>query len=674
MNIGTRLLGSILGVVIIGSAASTWWTSELTRTELTSNITSQQQVMVTGAVNQINMLLKLYSQSIEQASTSLFVAQLLAAPGPEHASIANAQFARIRDGLPYTSIMGLINAEGLVVASSNAATVNVQQLGDRDYFKEAMQNRHVISKPSKSRSTGQPSFFLSAPVELGGKVVGVIYLTVDLGTLGDAVLKNIRIGERGYVFMNTPPGITLYHPDTKRIFEDTTALPFMQAMYAKKQGIVQYTFGGVERIGAVDTVAQTGWIVALTGESSDLLSPVASIRNASLIAAAAMLLVVSLVVIMTVRSITAALRGSVSLAEAVAEGDLTRQPETTRSDELGTLGRALDRMMTTLRATISTAETKTAEAEAEARRAADAMAEAAEAGRRAEAARKEGLLDAAHQLDAIVLELGAAATDLEQRIAQVTRGADVQRLRAAGTATAMAEMAATVTEVARNASEAAASANTARTQALGGAAIVDKLKNAIGDVNQRAGVMAESLHTLGDTANGIGQILTVITDIADQTNLLALNAAIEAARAGEAGRGFAVVADEVRKLAEKTMLATHEVGKAVTGIQNQTRANITAMGGAYTAVESSNKLAVEAGEAIADIVHTVETSSDQVRAIATASEQQSAASEEINRGTAEINTVAQESADNASVAAEAVERLGGMARNLTRLVDHLKHS
>lgn len=73
---------------------------------------------------------------------------------------------------------------------------------------------------------------------------------------------------------------------------------------------------------------------------------------------------------------------------------------------------------------------------------------------------------------------------------------------------------------------------------------------------------------LGGQAENIGKVLGVINDIADQTNLLALNAAIEAARAGDAGRGFAVVADEVRKLAEKTMLATKEVGNAILAIQN----------------------------------------------------------------------------------------------------------
>ena len=75
---------------------------------------------------------------------------------------------------------------------------------------------------------------------------------------------------------------------------------------------------------------------------------------------------------------------------------------------------------------------------------------------------------------------------------------------------------------------------------------------------------------LSDRTRHINGIAETIREIANQTNLLALNAAIEAARAGETGRGFAVVADEVRKLAERTTLATDEIGNIVKAVVEET--------------------------------------------------------------------------------------------------------
>jgi methyl-accepting chemotaxis protein len=371
-------------------------------------------------------------------------------------------------------------------------------------------------------------------------------------------------------------------------------------------------------------------------------------------------------------SITRPLTKAVAFARAVAGGDLEARLDVAGRDEIGQLADAMRRMLASLKEHIAQATTRGEEAVTMAAQAQAAMETAEQHRLAAETARQDGMLDAAGRLSDVVGVLSGAAAALSGHTGRATQGAQEQSLRLSEAVASMGEMRSTVIEVARSAATASGTAVSARDKASAGAVVVRRAMDGISAARDKALALARDMAELGSQADGIGRVLGVISDIADQTNLLALNAAIEAARAGEAGRGFAVVADEVRKLAEKTMVATAEVGQAIRDIQAGTQKGVTGVREAADVIETANALAGESGEALSAIVSLVEAASDQVRSIAAASEEQSAASESIEGTIADVGRVSEDTAQAMEQAVEAVADLAGQARVIEDLIDELR--
>ncbi|RCW71991.1 methyl-accepting chemotaxis protein [Saliterribacillus persicus] len=198
-------------------------------------------------------------------------------------------------------------------------------------------------------------------------------------------------------------------------------------------------------------------------------------------------------------------------------------------------------------------------------------------------------------------------------------------------------------------------------------------------INKNVKEAMVKVNGLDEKSQEINGIVSVIKDIAGQTNLLALNAAIEAARAGEEGKGFAVVADEVRKLAEQVTLSISDITGIVEGIQTETKVVTSTLESGYNAVEIGSKQIEETGNSFESINTSIGSMVVQMKSIVSELDGITNSSEEMSRSIDEIASVSEESAAAVEETAASAEEVNGSmedvsssAKELAALAENLK--
>lgn len=227
----------------------------------------------------------------------------------------------------------------------------------------------------------------------------------------------------------------------------------------------------------------------------------------------------------------------------------------------------------------------------------------------------------------------------------------------------------TIHSVASNASEAQAISKTAQSSAENGREVVAEAADSINHIAEAVRHMAATVTNLGERSDEINGIIQVIQDIAAQTNLLALNAAIEAARAGEQGRGFAVVADEVRKLAERTSVATLEIGEVIAAVQSETKTAVKHADQGEILVKHGVELVEKAGHSLLQINSSAQQTNLVIENIATAAAQGSEDSHEINSQIDKISQMAKDRTEISEQISQTAEQLALLSGRLKTTVD-----
>jgi aerotaxis receptor len=244
------------------------------------------------------------------------------------------------------------------------------------------------------------------------------------------------------------------------------------------------------------------------------------------------------------------------------------------------------------------------------------------------------------QIKEVTDRVNAGASEIASGSADLSGRTEEQASSLEETASSMEELTSTVKQNAENARQAnQLVVSTAEIAAKGGRVV---------------GQVVDTMASIKDSSRKISDIIGVIDGIAFQTNILALNAAVEAARAGEQGRGFAVVASEVRNLAQRSAGAAKEIKALIEDSVDK--------------VEAGDKLVGETGEAMDDIVTSVQLVADIMGGIAVASVEQSAGIEQINQAVGQMDEITQQNAAVVEEAAAASESLQDQALKLAQLV------
>ena len=492
---------------------------------------------------------------------------------------------------------------------------------------------------------------IAFPLELNGKVIGVVGLDISLDSLQRLSLEaNRELYEgQGHVSIFSPAALLAGHSRASELLGGSVDKAFAEHAGELRPLIGAGTAAELQH-GEMLRVLQPfkpipeakPWSVLLEVPEQALLGPALQLEqqlerqrtadsavalSIGLLAAIAGLLLMWL----TARGVTKPILGVAAMLKNIAsgEGDLTRRLEYAKPDELGELAGWFNRFLDKLQPVIADV--------------------------------KRSVQDARGTADQSAAIASQTSAGMQQQFREVDQ-----------VATAFQEMSATAHDVAHNAAQAADAARSADQASREGLGVIGKTTTTIELLAKQMNQAMQEVEGLANSSEQIGSVLEVIRSIAEQTNLLALNAAIEAARAGEAGRGFAVVADEVRNLAKRTQDSVEEIRQVIEGLQSGTREVVNSMHSSQRQAQGSVEQVEQAVAALQRIGQAVSVITDMNLQIASAAEEQSSVAEEINRNVASIRDVTESISSQADESAQVSQNLNRLANHQQSLMDQFR--